>query len=69
MAATGARSKPRTTIDDPPEKRIAALFDAHGPALMRVARQFSLCSDDAHDALQRGLEIYLRRLWTVEPAT
>ena len=41
----------------------------HGPALLRVANQFSLCHDDALDAYQRSLEIYLRRLDTVEVAT
>jgi RNA polymerase sigma factor (sigma-70 family) len=41
----------------------------HGPALLRVANQFSLCHDDALDAYQRALEIYLRRMETVEPAT
>jgi RNA polymerase sigma factor (sigma-70 family) len=41
----------------------------HGPALLRVANQFSLCHDDALDAYQRALEIYLRRLETVEVAT
>jgi RNA polymerase sigma factor (sigma-70 family) len=41
----------------------------HGAALLRVANQFSLCHDDALDAYQRGLEIYLRRLDTVEVAT
>ena len=41
----------------------------HGPALLRVANQFSLCHDDALDAYQRALEIYLRRMETVEPAS
>src|SRR3954464_12621933 len=41
----------------------------HGPALLRVANQFSLCHDDALDAYQRALEIYLRRLQTVDRAT
>ena len=41
----------------------------HGPALLRVAIQFSLCHDDALDAYQRALEIYLRRLASVDPAT
>jgi RNA polymerase sigma factor (sigma-70 family) len=41
----------------------------HGPALLRVANQFSLCHDDALDAYQRALEIYLRRLESVEVAT
>ena len=30
-------------------------------ALRRTARRFSLCEDDADDALQRGLEILLRQ--------
>src|SRR3954452_9879966 len=41
----------------------------HGAALLRVANQFSLCHDDALDAYQRALEIYLRRLDTVDAAT
>src|ERR1700749_2130230 len=45
------------------------MLTRHGAALLRVANQFSLCHDDALDAYQRGLEIYLRRLDTVEPAT
>jgi len=49
--------------------RVAGMVQRHGDALLRVARRHSLCADDAHDALQRGLEIYLRRLDRVEPAT
>src|SRR3954467_3925238 len=41
----------------------------HGSARLRVANQFSLCHHDALDAYQRALEIYLRRLDTVDPAT
>src|SRR5690242_9432152 len=41
----------------------------HGAALLRIANQFSLCHDDALDAYQRALEIYLRRLDTVDRAT
>src|SRR4051812_20324074 len=41
----------------------------HGGALLRVANQFSLCHDDALDAYQRALEIYLRKLDSVDPAT
>ncbi len=49
--------------------RVEAMVARHGPALLRVANQFSLCHDDALDAYQRALEIYLRRLATVDPAT
>jgi RNA polymerase sigma factor (sigma-70 family) len=36
---------------------------------MRVALHWSLCRDDALDAFQRALEIYLRRIDTLDPAT
>src|SRR3954466_10568924 len=51
------------------ERRVAALLAAHGSALRRVARRWSLCEEDAEDAFQRSLEIYVRRLDTVERAT
>src|SRR4051794_7611218 len=41
----------------------------HGRALLRVANWWSLCHDDAMDAYQRTLEIFLRRIDTVDPAT
>src|SRR4051794_39843925 len=53
----------------PGEARVSALLARHGPALMRVARQASMCHDDAMDALQRALEIYVRRLEHVDVAT
>jgi RNA polymerase sigma factor (sigma-70 family) len=36
---------------------------------MRVARHWSLCLDDALDAYQRALEIYVRRLDSLDPTT
>jgi RNA polymerase sigma factor (sigma-70 family) len=50
-------------------ERIAALVAQHEHTLLRVARQNSLCHDDALDAYQRALEIYVRRVASVEPAT
>src|SRR3954466_2737703 len=41
----------------------------HEATLLRVADQFSLCHDDALDAYQRALEIFLRRMESVDPAT
>ncbi len=58
-----------TTSPIDPQARTAALVAQHGPALLRVARRVSLCSDDAYDALQRALEIYLGRLDTIDPRT
>src|SRR4051794_14223743 len=51
------------------EDRVAAVMAGHGRALLRVAHRWSLCHDDAMDAYQRALEIFLRRIDTVEPAT
>src|SRR4051812_21949855 len=59
----------RVVTDSGGARRVEAMVARHGPALLRVANQFSLCHDDALDAYQRALEIYLRRLDTVEVAT
>ncbi len=48
---------------------MSALVAKHERSLMRVALHWSLCSDDAYDAYQRALEIYVRRLDTLDPAT
>ena len=49
--------------------RVAAVAARHERTLLRVARQASLCHDDALDAYQRALEIFVRRVDTVDPAT
>jgi RNA polymerase sigma factor (sigma-70 family) len=49
--------------------RVARVAARHERTLMRVARQASLCHDDALDAYQRALEIFVRRVDTVDPAT
>ena len=48
---------------------MARLVAKHERSLMRVALHWSLCSDDAFDAYQRALEIYVRRLDTLDPTT
>jgi RNA polymerase sigma factor (sigma-70 family) len=48
---------------------VVAVVLRHERALLRVARAASLCDDDAHDAYQRALEIFVRRVETVDPAT
>src|SRR5688500_4859180 len=52
-----------------PQQRVAALVGRHGDLLLGVARGYSLCADDAHDAVQRALEIYIRRVESLDPAT
>jgi len=42
-------------------------YARHEAALRRTARRYSLCADDADDALQRGLEILLRKAPSTDP--
>ncbi len=42
-------------------------YSRHEAALRRTARRYSLCADDADDALQRGFEILLRKAPTDDP--
>ncbi len=51
------------------DARVTALVRRHGASLMKTASAISLCADDAHDAYQRALEIYLRRLEDLDPLT
>jgi RNA polymerase sigma factor (sigma-70 family) len=41
----------------------------HAASLLRVARRYSYCADDAQDAYQRALEIFIRRAGSVERDT
>lgn len=55
-------------VTDAARKRAAVeTYVQHEAALRRTARRYSLCVDDADDALQRGLEILLRKAPTVDP--
>jgi RNA polymerase sigma factor (sigma-70 family) len=42
------------------ERLVLDLIAAHADSLLRTARRYSLCADDAQDAYQRGLEILMR---------
>ena len=68
MGAGGMQQRLAFRVPDP-EERIAAVMAQHGRTLLRTAHYWSLCHDDALDAYQRGLEIFLRRAHTVEAAT
>jgi len=43
------------------------LVQQHAAELLRFAQRFSYCSDDAHDAYQRSIEILVRRMRTDPP--
>ena len=42
------------------EQLVLDLIATHADSLLRTARRYSLCADDAQDAYQRGLEILMR---------
>jgi len=54
---------------EPSHDLVVRTIREHASALLRTARRHSLCADDAHDAYQRAMEIFLRRAATVDPAT
>jgi RNA polymerase sigma factor (sigma-70 family) len=60
--------RPAAALGDPGD-RVAGIVARHGELLKRVARSYSLCADDAQDAVQRALEIYMRRVSSLDPAT
>ncbi|MGZ4278431.1 MAG: sigma-70 family RNA polymerase sigma factor, partial [Solirubrobacteraceae bacterium] len=49
------------------DELVLALVTEHADSLLRVARRYSLCADDAHDAYQRGVEILLRHARRLDP--
>jgi RNA polymerase sigma factor (sigma-70 family) len=50
------------------EELILRTVAAHADSLLRAARRFSLCPDDAQDAYQRGLEIFMEHAERLDPA-
>src|SRR3954449_4622847 len=42
------------------EEFVLDLITGHADSLLRTARRYSMCTDDAQDAYQRGLEILMR---------
>lgn len=50
------------------EDALLRLVQEHAAELLRFARRFSHCADDAHDAYQRTVEILVRRMRIDPPA-
>jgi RNA polymerase sigma factor (sigma-70 family) len=48
------------------DQLVLDVLRANADSLLRVARRHSLCGDDAQDAYQRGVEIFLRHAATLE---
>ena len=51
------------------QDHITGIVRDNAAGLLGVARKYSLCDDDASDACQRTLEIYLERVERVDPRT
>src|SRR4051794_20788092 len=49
------------------EGLVLELVGSQADSLLRVARRYSMCPDDAHDAYQRGLEILMRHAARLDP--
>jgi RNA polymerase sigma factor (sigma-70 family) len=66
---SGEEERARLAPDADVVRKRAAVetYARHEAALRRTARRYSLCADDADDALQRGLEILLRKAPTDDP--
>lgn len=50
------------------EELILRMVAAHADSLLRTARRHSICSDDAQDAYQRTLELFMARADRLDPA-
>jgi RNA polymerase sigma factor (sigma-70 family) len=61
------RPRPGAGVDAARKRAAVETYSRNEAALRRTARRYSLCADDAEDALQRGLEILLRKAPTDEP--
>ena len=68
LGAGGVQGRPALRVQDP-EDRVASVMSRHGRTLLRTANHWSICHDDALDAYQRALEIFLRRADSVQPET
>jgi RNA polymerase sigma factor (sigma-70 family) len=49
------------------EALVLELVGSQADSLLRVARRYSMCADDAHDAYQRSLEILMRHAARLDP--
>ena len=46
---------------------VIEVVQRHAASLLRIARRHSLCADDAEDAYQRGLEIFIKHAPRLDP--
>jgi len=60
---------PNRLTDEETEQLVLRTVATQAESLLRVAHRHSLCADDAYDAYQRGMEIFMRRASTLDPAS
>ncbi len=58
--SAGASPAPARRSAEQAERLVLELIAEHADSLLRVARRYSLCADDAQDAYQRTLELLMR---------
>ena len=66
--AMSEQEAPRRLPDHEVEQFVLETVAAHAASLLRTAERHSLCDDDAHDAYQRAMEIFMRRAATLDRA-
>lgn len=57
----------RRAVD--PQELVVATVAEHAESLLRVARRHTACQDDAEDAYQRALEIFVKQAHRLDPQT
>src|SRR4051812_11231754 len=57
----------RAMTDEQARELVLRVVSQHADSLLRTARRHSLCADDAQDAYQRTMEIFVRRAATLDP--
>ena len=68
MLAERAEVPAGTALDrEQIDAMVVEMVQGHAESLLRMARRHSICADDAHDAYQRGFEIFLKHASRLEP--
>lgn len=65
--AVAAPREGRRLTDADRDALVVDVIRLHADGLLRLARRHSLCADDAQDAYQRGLEIFLCHAYRLDP--
>jgi RNA polymerase sigma factor (sigma-70 family) len=63
----GDAPRARVMSDQQARELVLRVVSQHADSLLKTARRHSLCADDAQDAYQRTMEIFVRRAATLDP--